>query len=161
MIVIYARGLTHDGELVQRPVLLPGLCPRDKVSQADGAQRDEAEVDAVQERPGSLQLAEHGGRRHKEAQHYQDQQQREVEHGGRPRPQTQALQEADGAEDQRLHEPLDAGGEHQHGEGDSYQGIEDGEGLPSVGQRSGVAVTWGGWKEKDVGRKSGGTRQAT
>lgn len=65
-----------------------------------------------------------------------------MDDGGRTRLHPRAVQEADGSEDQRVHEPLDAGGEHQHGEGDADQSIEDGEGFPSVGQRSGVTITW-------------------
>lgn len=135
-------ALTHDRDLIQLPVLLPWPHPRNKIPQSDGAQRDETEVDAVQERPGHLHRAEYGRRSHEEAQHHQDQQQDEVDNGGRPRLHPRALQDADRSQDQRVHEPLDAGGEHQHGERDSYQGVDDGEGLPSVRQRSGVAITW-------------------
>lgn len=111
--------LTHDGHLVQRSVRLAGPRRRDEVPQPDGAQRYEAEVDAVQERPGRLQRAEHGGRRQEAAQHHRRQEQQEVDDGGRPRLEARALQEADRGEDQRLHDPLDAGGQHQHGEGNA------------------------------------------
>ncbi|TNN65909.1 hypothetical protein EYF80_023909 [Liparis tanakae] len=136
-------GLTDDGELVQLPVILLGLRRRNEISQSDGAQGDETEVDAVQERPGRLQRAEDGRRRHEEAQHHHGQQQHEVHHGGRPGLQAAALQVADGHDDQRVHDPLDAGGKHQHGEGDSDQGVEDGEDLARVRQGRGVTVTCG------------------
>lgn len=135
-------ALTHDGHLVQRPVRLPRLRPRNKIPQSDGAQRDETEVDPIQERPGHLHRAEHGRRRNKEEQQHQNHQQHKVDDGGRTRLHPRTVQEADGSEDQRVHEPLDAGGEHQHGEGYADQSIEDGEGFPSVGQRSGVTITW-------------------
>lgn len=139
---VITAALTHDSHLVQRPVLLPRLRPRNKISQSDGAQRDETEVDAVQEGPGELHRTEHGRWCQEEAQHHQNQQEHEVDDGGRPRLHTRTLQEADGSEDQRVHDPLDAGGEHQHGEGDSDQRVEDGESFASVRQRSGVTITW-------------------
>lgn len=139
---IVTTALTHDSELIELPVLLALLCPWNEIPESDSAQRDEAEVYAVQERPGHLQCAEYGRRSHKEAQHHQNHQQQEVDHGGRPRLHAWTLKEADWSENQRVHEPLDAGGEHQHGEGDSYQGIEDGESLSSVRQRCGLTITW-------------------
>lgn len=139
---VVTAALTHDSDLVQRPVPLPRLRPRNKVPQPDGAQRDETEVDPIQERPGVLHRAEHGRRRHEERQQHQNQQQQEVDDGGRPRLDARTLYEADRSEDQGVHEPLDAGGEHQHGEGDSDQGVEDGEAFSSVRQRSGVTITW-------------------
>lgn len=148
-----AAALTHDGDLVQRPVPLPRLRPRNKIPQSDGAQWDETEVDPVQERPGLFQPAENRRRRHEEAQHHQNQQQQEVDDGGGPRLQAPTLQEADGSEDQRVHEPLDAGSEHQHGEGDSDEGVEDGEGLPSVRQRGSVTITWGIREKTDMTQK--------
>lgn len=141
-------ALTHDSDLIQLPVFLPGLCPGDKIPQTNGAQRDETEVDPIQKRPGHLHRAEHSRRRHEKAQNNQNQQQQEVDNGGWPKLHAQAVQEADGSEDQRIHELLDTDSEHQHGERDSDQSIEDGEGFSSVRQRSGVTITWG-LKEED------------
>lgn len=115
---------------------------RYKIPQSDGAQRDEAEVDAVQERPRGFQRTKHGRRRQKEAQKHQNQQHHEVDGRRRARVQTRALQSANRGDDQRVHEPLHAGGQHQHGEGNSQQGVEDGEGFTSVRQRRSVTITW-------------------
>lgn len=136
------RGLTHHRDLVQPPVLYSRLCRRHKIPQSDGAQRDETEVDAIQERPGSLQRAEHGRRRQKERQKHQNQQQHKVYCSRRARVQARFLQSADWGNDQRVHEPLHTGGQHQHGEGNSQQGVEDGERFASVRQRRRVTITW-------------------
>lgn len=157
MMNVIKAALTHDGHLVQRPVRLPRLRPRNKIPQSDGAQRDETEVDPIQERPGHLHRAEHCRRRNKEKQQHQNHQQHKVDDGGRARLHPRTVQEADGSEDQRVHEPLDAGGEHQHGEGDADQSVEDGEGFPSVGQRSGVTITWRLMKKTEGDR--GGTER--
>lgn len=66
-----------------------------------------------------------------------------MDNGGWPKLHAQAVEEADGSEDQRIHELLHTDSEHQHGEGDSDQGIEDGEGFSSVRQWGGVTITWG------------------
>ena len=52
------------------------------------------------------------------------------------------MQEVDGGNDQRIEELLDTDGQHQHGEGDSDQRVEDGEDLSSGRQRSCVSITW-------------------
>lgn len=146
-------ALTHDSSLVQWSVHLPRLGPRHEVAQSNGAERDEGEVEAIQEGPGALHRAEHGRWRHKEAQHHQKQQQQEVDDGGRPGIHAWALQEADGSEYERVHEPLNAGGQHQHGEGNANESVDDGEGLPCVRQRSVVTITCKqmlGWRWKHV-----------
>jgi len=86
-----------------------------------------------------------------------------VHDGGHARLHAAALQVADGHDDQRVHDPLDAGGKHQHGEGDSDQGVEDGEGLARVRQGSGITVTCGRtgcWEgtDKRTGRVTMGQR---
>lgn len=149
-------ALTHHPDLVELPGLLPRLCRRDKVPQTDGAERDEAEVDPIQEGPGHLQSAKHGSRGHKEAQNHQSQQQEEVDEGGRPQSQAEAVQEADGSDDQRVEELLHTDGQHQHGEGDADQGVADGEGLSGGRQRSGVPITWTTNTEEQRGETSRG-----
>lgn len=81
---VITTALTHDSDLVQRPVLLPRLCPGNKIPQTNGAQRDETEVDPIQKRPGHLHCAEHDRRCHEEAQNHENQQQQEVYNGGWP-----------------------------------------------------------------------------
>lgn len=136
------NALTHDSDLIHRSVFLSGLHPGYKIPKADGAQGDEAKVDPIQKWPGHLRGAEHSGRSHEEAQDDPEQQQYEVHDGGGPLLQARSVQDADRGQDQRVHELLHTHGEHQHGEGHSDQRVEDGEGLASVGERSGVAITW-------------------
>lgn len=137
-------ALTHDSDLIHWPVLLSGLHPRYKIPQTDGAQGDEAEVHPIQKRPGHLHGTEHGSRSYEEAQDDPEQQQHEVHDGRGPLLQARSVQEADWGQDQRVHELLHAHSEHQHGERHSDQRVEDGEGFPRVGERSGVAITWRG-----------------
>lgn len=136
------RELTHDTDLIDRPVFLSRLHPGYKIPQADGAQGDEAKVDSIQEWPGRLHGAEHSSRSHKEAQDDPEQQQDEVHDGRGSLIQARSVQDAHRRHHQRVHELLHAHGQHQHGEGHADQRVEDGEGLASVGERSGVAITW-------------------
>lgn len=99
-------------------------------------------------------MAENHGGYHKEAQHHQQQQDGKVEGSGGERVQADPLAaHADGPVGHRVHESLDAGGEHQHGEGHSQQGIEDGEGFARVRQGRSVPISWGGWRESKREKK--------
>lgn len=116
---LQTNRLTHDSTEIQCPILLLWLHPWHKIPQSNGAQRDETEVDAIQKAPGLLQLGEDGCWHHKKAQHHQKQQQHKVDSSGGPRLQAWSLKQAHRSEDQRVQEPLDTGGEHQHGKGNS------------------------------------------
>lgn len=140
--VTMKTALTHDSDLIHRPVFLSGLHPGDKIPQTDGAQGDEAKVHPIQKRPGHFHGTEHSSRSHEEAQDDPEQQQHEVHDGGRPLLQARSVQDTDWGPDQRVHELLHAHGENQHGEGHADQRVEDGEGLASVGERSSVPITW-------------------
>ena len=76
------RRLTHDRDLIKRPVPLSCLLPRHVVPESDGAQRDKAKVHSVQEGPVLLQRVEDRRRHHEEAQHHHNRQTQEVDLGG-------------------------------------------------------------------------------
>lgn len=111
------KALTHDTDLIHRPVLLSGLHRGHKIPQPDGAQGDEAEVDPIQKWPGHLRGTENGSRSHEEAQDDPEQQQNEVHDGGGSLLQACSVQDANWRQDQWVHELLHTHGEHQHGEG--------------------------------------------
>lgn len=147
--------LTHDTDLVQLPVILPRVRCRDKIPQTHGAERHETEVDPIQKGPGHLHCEKYGCWHHKEEHNDQNQQDEEVDQGGRPVPHAQTLEAADGSDDQRIKQLLDTDGQHQHGEGDADQSVQDGEGLSGGRQRTRVSVTW----TRIVEEKRGKTKQ--
>lgn len=51
------------------------------------------------------------------------------------------LQDAQRPVGQQVHEPVDTGGQDQHGERHAQQRIDDGEGLAGVRQGRGVAIS--------------------
>ena len=138
-----ATPLTCDQHLVEGPVGLAGGLSRHIVTQANGGQRDEAEVEGVQEAPGLLKVGKDGGR-HQEADGHHDRQQgRQVPAGhlrgvAAPAP-AQPGQGRVGEQRQAL----GRGGQQQHGGRHAQERKGNAEGLAPVGQRRRVPVACG------------------
>lgn len=108
--------LTCDKHLVEGPVGLAWGLPRHVVTQADGRQRDEAEVEGVQEAPGLLKVGKDCGR-HQEADGHHDQQQDHQVPAGRPLGVAAPVhvQPGQGCMGQQQRQALGRGGQQQHG----------------------------------------------
>ena len=135
-------GLTSDAHFVELPEPLITVLSGYVVSQADGAQRNEAEVEGLQEVPVLLQRRKDGGRDEEEARDGQHGEQGCVNNGH------QGLGQAPAPVDVRdrppraeHHDPLHHGGEEEEGEGDANYWVDDAEGLPAVWQRRCVTIS--------------------
>lgn len=111
------KEVNHDRDLVEWSMVLPRLLPGNIVPQSNGTQRDETEVNSIQEGPVILQIAKHRRWHHEEAKNHQQEEKQEVDGCGAARSQARVLEESDGGVDQREHQTLDAGSQNQHGEG--------------------------------------------
>lgn len=115
--------------------------PGDVVPQPHGGQRDEAEVQRLQEAPVLLQGREDPGRDQDEEQD-RGQGQAGGVGGGQPGPGDgpAPLDVGQGTVGHQDHDPLDHHGEEEEGDGDPQDGEQDAEGLPSIRERDRVTV---------------------
>lgn len=136
--------LTSDAHFIHLPVLLIRRLAGDVISQADGAERNEAEVEGIQEVPVVLQRREDSSRDEEEEADGQNAEHHGVDHahqrlGQAPLP----VDVGDGPPRAEHHDPLHGGGEEEEGEGDANGRVDDAEGLPAIRQRCRVTVTCG------------------
>lgn len=143
--VIFRGLLTCNSQPVELRVWV-GLftvgLPGDVIPEADGCQRDETEIQRLQEVPVLLQADEDPRGDDEEDQGHDDGQAGGV-YGGQLRfrhgPSTVEVgHRAPGHQD---HDPLHHDGEDEEGDGDAEEGVEDAEGLALVREGDGVAVT--------------------
>lgn len=125
--------LTRDANLVQLPELLVVALSRDIVPQADGAQRDEAEVEGLQEVPVFLQHREHSSRDEEEAGHGKQPQQDGMCHGHHLLGETPADVEVQHGPMGDMHrDALDHCRQEEQCERDADDRIDDAEGLAPI-----------------------------
>lgn len=135
-------ALTSDAHFIHLPVLLIHRLSGDVIAQADRAERNEAEVEGIQEVPVVLQRREDGSWDEKEEADGQ-----KAEHHGVDDAH-QCLRQAPVSVDvgdrpprAEHHYPLHRGGEEEEGEGDANRRVDDAEGLPAIGQGNRVTVS--------------------
>lgn len=134
--------LTCDAHFVQLPKPLVHSLPRDVVSQANGRERDEAEVERLQEVPVLLQAREDGSGDEQEAGNGQDGEHAGVDDGHHRLGQTPLpVDVRDGPTCTVHHDPLHGRREEEEGEGDANSRVDDAEGLSTIGEWRRVAIT--------------------
>lgn len=133
--------LTSDAHLIQLPVVLVRRLSGDVIAEADRAERNEAEVEGIQEVPVVLQRREDGGWDEEEEAEGQ-----KAEHHGvddahhRLRQAPLPMDVGDRPPRAEHHDPLHGGGEEEEGEGDANRRVDYAEGLSTIGQRRRVTV---------------------
>lgn len=134
--------LTSDAHFIQLPVLLIRCLSGDVISKADCAERDEAEVEGIQEVPVVLQRREDCSWDEEEEAEGQA-----AEHHGVDRAH-HCLRQApvpvdvgDRPPRAEHHDPLHGSGEEEEGEGNTNRGVHDAEGLSAIGQGGRVTVS--------------------
>lgn len=138
----HRRQLTGDAHFVQLSELLVEGLPGDVVTQADGAEGDEAKVKGFQEVPVLLQGREDGGGDEEEEGDGQHGQDGGVCDGHQRLGQTPARVDVlDGLPRAEDHDPLHHGGEEEEGEGDANHRVDYAEGLAPVRQWRRVAIS--------------------
>lgn len=146
--------VNSDAHFVELPEPLVSSFSRYVVTQADGAQGDEAEVEGLQEVPVLLQRREDGGGDEEEARDGHRGEQRGVNDGHQRLGQAPAHVDVhDRPPRAEHHDPLHHGGEEEEGEGDADHRVDDAEGLPAVRQRRCVTITCSG--QHGAGEKQG------
>lgn len=134
--------LTCDAHFVKLPEPLVGSLPGDVVSQANGCERDEAEVERLQEVPVLLQAREDGSGDEQEAGHGQDGEHAGVDDGHHRLGQTPLpVDVGDGPPRTVHHDPLHGGREEEEGEGDANSRVDDAEGLSAIREWRRVPIT--------------------
>lgn len=134
--------LTSDAHFIHLPVLLIPCLSGDVISEANGAERNEAEVEGIQEVPVVLQRREDGSWDEEEEADGQ-----KAEHHGmddahhRLRQAPLSVDVGDRPPRAKHHYPLHGGGEEEEGEGDANRRVDDAEGLSAIGQGYRVTVS--------------------
>ena len=137
--------LTCDGQSVQLSVgVVPVLVvlPGHVVPEADGGQRDEAEVQRLQEAPVLLHRHEDGGGDEEEEDGGERRQARRVD-GRQPGPgeAPAPVEVGHRPAGHQHHDPLHHGRQEEQGGRDADDGVDHAEGLALVREGHGVAVT--------------------
>lgn len=134
--------LTSDGHFINLPVLLIRRLSGDVISEADGGERNEAEVEGIQEVPVVLQRREDGSWDEEEEADGQNAERHGVDDAHhRLRQAPLSVDVGDGPPRAEHHYPLHGGGEEEEGEGDADGRVDDAEGLPAIGQGYRVTVS--------------------
>lgn len=135
--------LTSDAHLIQLPVVLVRRLSGDVIAEADRAERNEAEVEGIQEVPVVLQRREDGGWDEEEEAEGQKAEHHGVDHAHhRLRQAPLPMDVGDRPPRAEHHDPLHGGGEEEEGEGDANRRVDYAEGLSPIGQRRRVTVPW-------------------
>lgn len=122
-----------DAHFVELPEPLVSSLSRYVVAQADGAERNEAEVEGLQEVPVLLQRREDGGRDKEEAGDSQQGEQSGVNNGHQWLGKTPTRVDVhDGPPCAEHHDPLHHSSQEEEGEGDANHRVYYAEGLSSV-----------------------------
>lgn len=134
--------LTSDAHFIHLPVLLICRLPRDVISEADGAERNEAEVEGIQEVPVVLQRREDSSWDEEEEADGQKAEHHSVDDAHhRLRQAPLSVDVGDRPPCAKHHYPLHSGGEEEEGEGDANRRVDDAEGLSAIGQGYRVTVS--------------------
>lgn len=134
--------LTSDAHFIQLPVLLIRSLSGDVISEANRAERNEAEVEGIQEVPVVLQRWEDGGWDEEEEANSQNAEHRGVDDAHqRLRQAPLSVDVGDRPPRAKHHYPLHGGGEEEEGEGDANRSVDDAEGLSPIGQGYRVTVS--------------------
>lgn len=137
-----SSALTSDPHFVKLPEPLIRGLSRYVVTQTDGAERNEAEVEGLQEVPVLLQCWEDGGGDEEEARDGQSGEQSGVydSHqwlGQAPAP----VDVHDWPPRAEHHDPLHYSSEEEEGKGDANHWVDNAEGLPAIGQWCCVTIS--------------------
>lgn len=132
--------LTSDAHFIHLPVLLICSLSGDVISEADRAERNEAEVEGIQEVPVVLQRREDGSWDEEEEADGQNAEHHGVDDAHHRLGQTPLLVDVgDRPPRAKHHYSLHGGGEEEEGEGDANCRVDDAEGLSAI--RQGYRVT--------------------
>lgn len=134
--------LTSDAHFIHLPVLLIRRLSGDVISEADRAERNEAEVEGIQEVPVVLQRREDGSWDEEEEADGQNAEHHSVSNAHHPLRQAPlSVDVGDWPPRAKHHYPLHGGGEEEEGEGDANGRVDDAEGLSTIGQGCRVTVS--------------------
>lgn len=115
-----SSALTSDSHFIELPELLVHSLSRHVVSEADGAERNEAEVEGLEEVPVFLQGREDGGRDEEEARDGQGGEHSGMNDGHQWLGQAPACVDVhDRSPGAKYHDPLHHGSEEEKGEGNA------------------------------------------
>lgn len=148
-------ALTSDAHFIHLPVLLFHRLSGDVISKADRAERNEAEVEGIQEVPVVLQCREDSSWDEEEEADGQDAEHHGVDDAHHCLGQAPlSVDVGDRPPRAKHHNPLHGGGEEEEGEGDANRRVDDAEGLPAIRQRCCVTITCGNDKHIEESHKN-------